>query len=210
MIAVISDDRKFSKRCCDILESMGLMTVSIKHQFAKRALHCGAKAAIVHSGKDRSIAEKSTLALSKSDFKGKPIIAILTRNTSLPAKYIELEGSTDQIKLPCSDTEIEELVRERCELVFSFKYLTLGGSKRKAELLGYDLRLSEKEYYLLRLIIHEKGNPVLRRQLSYWMHGMTNNCMSVHVSSINKKAYEISGRKLVLFGEDSYYLNPYM
>ena len=135
MIAVISDDRKFSKRCCDILDKMGFMTTSISHQFAKRALHCGAKAAIVHSGKDRSLADKSTLALSKSDFKGKPIIAVLTRNVSLAAKYIELEGSTDQINLPCSDSEISELVLERCNTTVSYKRLTLGGTRRKAELL---------------------------------------------------------------------------
>ena len=210
MIAVISDDRKFSKRCCDILDKMGFLTTSINHQFAKRALHCGAKAAIVHSGKDRSLAEKSTLALSKSEFKGKPIIAVLTRNVSLPAKYIELEGSTDQIMLPCNDSEISELVLERCSANVSYERLTLGSARRKAEFLGYDLSLSEKEYYILRFIVHENGAPVSRRQLSYWMHGMTNNCMSVHVSNINKKAYEISGRKLVMFAEDSYYLNPYM
>lgn len=210
MVAVISDDKKFSKRCCDILGKMGLMTISISHQFAKRTLHCGAKAAIVHSGKDRTAAEASTRALSNSDFKGKPIIAVLTRNINLPAKYIELEGSTDQIQLPCSDSEISELVRERCNINISYKWLTLGGTKRGTELLGYKLRLSEKEYYLIRFIVHENGGPVLRRQLSYWMRGMSNNCMSAHVSGINKKAYEISGRKLVLFENDSYYLNPYM
>ena len=210
MVAVITDDKKFAVRCCNILKRIGVLPIHFKHQFAKRALHCGARAAIIHAGKDLAVAQVSCTALRKSDFKNKPIITVVRRNVSGEAKYMEIDGSTEQIKLPCLDSDISDAVYAVMDVKISYGRLVLGGNTRCVDFLAYPLKLSDKEYSLLRFIVLENGGPVIRRQLSYWMRGMSNNCMSVHFSSINKKAYEISGRKLVMFEEDAYYLNPYM
>lgn len=80
------------------------------------------------------------------------------------------------------------LVATKCERDFLF--------------LGYPLRLSATEAKLLHRLLEE--GKILREECEE-----TKNSLSVRICAINKKAYRISGRRLIIFDEGEYRLNPY-
>lgn len=84
-----------------------------------------------------------------------------------------------------------------------YKFLS---TKQEKEffLLGYPLRLSPEEAALLRYI--QK-----RRTLGVRITpNVSKNALAVRVCSINKKAMRVSGRKLIVFIDGAYRLNPYL
>ena len=76
-------------------------------------------------------------------------------------------------------------------------------------LLGYKLKLSPTERMLLCEILQKSGASI--EELHHLLtDGVSQGNIAVHINSINKKATNISGRKLVLFENGKYVINPYM
>ncbi len=75
---------------------------------------------------------------------------------------------------------------------------------REFFLLGYPLRLSPEEAKLLRRI---KKNRTLGIRIGTKASA---NALAVRVCGINKKAMRVSGRKLIVFIDGAYRLNPYL
>lgn len=83
------------------------------------------------------------------------------------------------------------------------RFLVLHKEERSAYLLGYPLSLSPLEFDLLYTIADEPliDAPALVERLH---HALAITTVPVHIHAINKKAYEISGRKLIAHAEDGY------
>lgn len=79
----------------------------------------------------------------------------------------------------------------------------------KIFLLGYELKLSPTEEKLLRTIA-DGGKSDIDSLALLLTSGVSRTNISVHISSINKKAEKISKRKLVIYKNSRYTVNPYM
>lgn len=86
-------------------------------------------------------------------------------------------------------------------------FLTL--ENETSYLLGYELKLSPTEQRLLRAIAKAEGTSH-EELLKLLASGVKRGNVSVHISSINKKASKISGRKLVILDNSGYKINPFM
>ena len=76
-------------------------------------------------------------------------------------------------------------------------------------LLGYSLTLSPTEEKLLRAIA--EGGKRGSSDLALLLPAETSvGNVAVHISSINKKAAKISGRKLIIHENGRYEINPFM
>ena len=82
-------------------------------------------------------------------------------------------------------------------------------TKNEAYLIGYKLKLTPTERSILFEIADKKGASI-DELLSLLSEGVSRGNIAVHINSINKKADSISGRRLVLFENNKYILNPYM
>lgn len=90
-----------------------------------------------------------------------------------------------------------------------YRFLTDSQDPRCFYLLGYPLRLSPTEGEILHCLLERESiHPETLRHLP--SRTLSRNCLSVHVHAINQKAYEISGRRLVLCLGDEYRLSPNM
>ena len=79
----------------------------------------------------------------------------------------------------------------------------------KIFLLGYELKLSPSEEKLLRAIA-EGGRSDVDSLRVILTDGVNRSNVAVHISSINKKAQIISRRKLVIYKNSRYIINPFM
>lgn len=77
----------------------------------------------------------------------------------------------------------------------------------RAYLIGYELKLSPSERSFL-IEIANKNGATIDELLSLLPKDVSRGNVAVRVNSINKKAADISGRKLVLFENDEYIINP--
>lgn len=82
-------------------------------------------------------------------------------------------------------------------------------TKDEAYLIGYKLKLSPTERAIL-FEIAKQGYATIDTLLPILSEGVSRGNIAVHINSINKKADAVSGRKLVLFENNGYILNPYM
>lgn len=89
----------------------------------------------------------------------------------------------------------------------NINFLSING--KKVYLIGYPLKLSPSERNLLLSIAESKGKTI-DELLSVLNDGVSRGNVAVHINSINKKAIAISNRKLVLFENEKYIINPYM
>ena len=76
-------------------------------------------------------------------------------------------------------------------------------------LIGYKLKLSPTEKTILESIAKNDGASI-EELLPLLSDGVSRGNIAVHINSINKKADGISARKLVLFEDGRYIINPYM
>ena len=74
-------------------------------------------------------------------------------------------------------------------------------------LIGYELKLSPAEKSFLLEIINKDG-ATIDDLLSLLPDEVSRGNVAVRINSINKKALSISGRKLILFENDKYIINP--
>lgn len=81
--------------------------------------------------------------------------------------------------------------------------------KNGVYLIGYPIKLSPSERALLYEIAAKNGASI-DDLLSLLAEGVSRGNVAVHINSINRKAEAISGRRLVLFENEKYILNPYM
>lgn len=82
-------------------------------------------------------------------------------------------------------------------------------TKNEAYLIGYKLKLTPTERSIL-FEIADKNGASIDELLNLLSEGVSRGNIAVHINSINKKADTISGRRLVLFENNKYILNPYM
>ena len=82
-------------------------------------------------------------------------------------------------------------------------------TEKEAYLIGYKLKLSPTERAIL-LEIADKNGASIEDLLPLLSEGVSRGNIAVHINSINKKATNISGRKLILFEDGKYVINPYM
>ena len=86
-------------------------------------------------------------------------------------------------------------------------YLSI--TKDEAYLIGYKLKLTPTERAILFEIADKNGSSI-DELLHLLTDGVSRGNIAVHINSINKKADAVSGRRLVLFEDEKYILNPYM
>ena len=100
-------------------------------------------------------------------------------------------------------------------LKYSFKHLKLGDDRASCLFLGYPIKLTETEYRILLYMCSCDRKVISAEEIlaycfaeSYRM-SITN--VRSHISSINRKAKSLGGRKLILsVREKGYMLNEYM
>ena len=85
-----------------------------------------------------------------------------------------------------------------------FTKLTSTEREQDFLLLGYPLHLSPDEATLVHAIQAMPSGGI--RSLP----NLSANALAVRVYSINQKAARISGRKLIVFSDGAYRLNPYL
>lgn len=76
-------------------------------------------------------------------------------------------------------------------------------------LLGYKLSLSPTEEKLLRTVA-QGGKSNTTELCSLLSDGVGSGNVAVHINSVNKKAQAISGRKLIIYENGQYKINPFM
>lgn len=75
-------------------------------------------------------------------------------------------------------------------------------------LLGFPLKLSPTEQKLLVAICER--DATIEELSTLLCEGVSRQNVAVRINSINRKAELISGRRLVIFTNECYTLNPYM
>lgn len=82
-------------------------------------------------------------------------------------------------------------------------------TSKEAYLIGYKLKLSPTERAIL-LEIAQNAGAAIDELMPLLSDGVSRGNIAVHINAINKKAFGVSGRRLVLFENDRYIINPYM
>ena len=82
-------------------------------------------------------------------------------------------------------------------------------TSKEAYLIGYKLKLSPTERAIL-LEIAQNAGASIDELMPLLSNGVSRGNIAVHINSINKQAFGVSGRRLVLFENDRYIINPYM
>jgi DNA-binding response OmpR family regulator len=86
------------------------------------------------------------------------------------------------------------------------RFLTVDSDVR---LLGFPLRLTPTENKLLSAIA-ENGRMTVEALSALLHEGVSRGNVAVHINAINRKAKEISSRRLIIFKGNAYQINPYM
>ena len=93
-------------------------------------------------------------------------------------------------------------------MLFEYKYLTI--DNERVFLLGYEMRLTPNEKRIIAFVAD--GGATSSDLLAGIRHlravGIGN--IAVHISSINKKAKAIGGRRLIVSKNKKYILNEFM
>ena len=82
-------------------------------------------------------------------------------------------------------------------------------TSKETYLIGYKLKLSPTERAILLEIAQNTGASI-DELMPLLSDGVSRGNIAVHINAINKKAFSVSGRRLVLFENDRYIINPYM
>ena len=76
-------------------------------------------------------------------------------------------------------------------------------------LLGFPLKLTPSERKLL-VAIAEHGPLSIEELVPLLNVGVSRGNVAVHINAINRKAERIGARKLIVFRENAYKINPFM
>ena len=90
--------------------------------------------------------------------------------------------------------------------------LWMGGVRNEVRYLGYPLLLTPTEYRILRCIAESEERGIAAEALLMLLRGAKKSTatVAVHICTINRKAYEIGQRRLILSDAGKYYLNECM
>ena len=89
-------------------------------------------------------------------------------------------------------------------------YLSICEELREIRYLGYALKLTPNEYEVVRAVIANKDGADKKRIAEELPEELcfSDNCISVHICAINKKACLMGGRKLIKFDRKrKYYID---
>ena len=97
------------------------------------------------------------------------------------------------------------------DAMYEYKHFIIDEQTGKAYLLGYHLELTKNEYGILCLLCRRcDGVTVDEIVCINPEREIARGSVKVHICNINKKAYRISKRKLILFDGGKYRLNEFM
>lgn len=96
-----------------------------------------------------------------------------------------------------------------------YKHLHINEAEGYAVLLGYKMPLTASEFKILfiltpHIIEYKEGMSTSDLMTSFSDKDIRNSNITVHICSINKKAKEIGGRRLITFTNGKYFLNDCM
>ncbi len=195
----------------DLLNSHGLI------DFIK-ALPSPPAVAIIDSSLDCNFGEKACKLL-KQEYPKVKCIAITDKEMHKKVRYkylISSDFETDAFPSSYFVDVIKEIL-SKCGycLKRSYMHLKLGDSSNKATLLGYPLNLTRAEYRILLFLCQSTDKRLDEETILCFCfaesYRMTETNVRAHISSINRKAKALSGRKLIICHRNAgYQINPYM
>lgn len=174
--------------------------------------------AIIDAVEDLGFGENMCVAL-RSKFPGVRCISIIDISRQPMTRFKYLASSDAEIDISSiSDVRYLLYESEKVETsppVREYRHLSLEGDKYSASLLGYKLPLTKTEYRILLFLCQNTDEAISENIiLGYCFsesYRMTETNVRTHVSSINKKAGLISGRRLILSHRGKgYILNEFM
>ena len=93
--------------------------------------------------------------------------------------------------------------------VIQEQFLRYDPQRHQFFLLGYPLKLSPTEEAMMAVLLQD-GWCRPEELVGVYQQKPTTSGVPVHIHSINRKAEAISGRKLIRFSHDSYYITRKM
>ena len=95
--------------------------------------------------------------------------------------------------------------------VYRYKYLSVDEAAREVYYLGYRLALTKSELCILCAILKSEGGIEKAEfcDVASLRRG-SDGAMKTHICNINKKAFAIGGRKLILCDGGRYRINEFM
>lgn len=207
MIAVVTDNESLSSFCVKACEELGFLTVLLPITQNPRKVQIEyISAAIVSVESDRALASK----LCRSIKRIKPDIQILSvvyPSEESSSKYLDVPGSTCQMYLPCTSNDLSEKLQKICDSEFDICDLSFVKGKRQIIYRGFPLRLSKKEYTIMRYISICSPCAVKEKLLCSLCDNISTKCLAVHVCNINRKADCICSCRLISHANGGYILN---
>ena len=124
-------------------------------------------------------------------------------------RFREIEEVNSQIIIPCDDSIFKQMIHRYFCFPTSCGVLKFEHKDRGVTLLGYPLTLSKTDYAIVKLLVSSKEMPISPGIFSELL-SISNNCLSAHICTVNKKAFALTNRKLIIHTNRGYMLNPYM
>ena len=88
-------------------------------------------------------------------------------------------------------------------------FLDIDEEARTVHLIGYELKLSNTEFDILNIIFDK--NLLNAEDIFQELGGkISKKSIPVHINSINNKAFEVSGRKLISFSDKGYHFAKHL
>ncbi len=101
---------------------------------------------------------------------------------------------------------------EYIEEFISYSHLHVGESRKSVVYLNYMLELTQTEYDIICLLVQRAGTPISAEKIARALNiSSGSHGVACHISLINKKAFAIGERKLILNSSKiGYFLNKQM
>ena len=126
-----------------------------------------------------------------------------------PARFSEIEGIDKQIIIPCNENMFKQMLFRYFSFSTSFGVLKFEQRNRGVTLLGYPISLSKTDYIIVKLLVAAEGKAIDSEAIAEILK-VSKNCLSAHICTINKKAFDLTNRKLIIHTNRGYMLNPFM
>lgn len=146
-------------------------------------------------------------------------MAILTPKPYEPSRYRYLHNSDFEVLNECPEN-VAELVNEYLEKqkiskTNSFRLLNMGDKRSDTTLMSLSLKLTQTEYRILKFLCLMNGQIIHTEHILNCCfadsYKLTLSNIPTHISSINRKAEEITSRRLIISKKGiGYLLNPHM
>ena len=183
-----------------------------------RALRPFPEIAVIDASEGLDFAEKACLEYKRLSPDVKCIVLIdKSKCTESRFKYVSLsDREIVYISLEHLSEELSDILAEYGRApVRKYVYLDLGKTRRDANLMKMSLDVTEAEYRILLYLCNHTEKFETDKNILYHCfaesYRMVESNVRAHISSVNRKAKAICGRKLILrVREKGYILNKYM